>query len=1027
MCGYEARAGRREKRRPIFAYFLAQPPLPPVYDNTGSHDSQYGVERGTRSGTSTAVLRRRFSKTQEREWAARIAQDVRKNERATDIVKRWLPAIALSNRREFCNFVPPLNDESFQLFVRFFWLVKAGERPRANQLLADGRRKWGLESRFHESIANRFLESGGDYALSNPSVSYYIRYPRAPTFKGKAAPAKARKISKIVGHKRSIDKRFSSTSSKRLAVAQPGSKEKRRLSAKARLTLQGKNAAPGQVKRVRMNKGVDVTGLEAGTSDLAGIPQDGRGMPPFPVVSDCSLVPGNGIMSRSIPVLAKTWPSTSSIRAEERALKRASMRTAKSSRKRRCSIHDSLSPRPTVNSQNVLRMTEDGAITKPDRDLVHTEAREVGFHVDGRYSLPPLAFDNAGTDVTEDVDDPFGCALEEYPGISSVGSGRERRVALPPRPLAPLPVIPPIWAQSRQEVCESLDSFRSFQGGVYHSNDTVKGYLLGAHSSSRDLFHHGGRLIISHGGGKAEALHAKNRRMEIQGPADQLEDDRSVRALLNNYKSGRPLVILADDKYALFPFDLTASGYTYVVLGLYWIAHAWAELQQVDENHSVVRYKFAFQWCEGQGDPWWQPRTEVSVATEDPNSQLRGDGPGVNTSEERKNSASESKALQYQITRYFCPDCKLKSLVVYQGAPMCLQPSCVAFFREYQTTEDFQRCTQTLSYSTELLQLRPANHLPVSADSLFPPSPSDVNTTSRPFAKGLHCRDCGRLSTRFKWECYECSYCHRVYEAPRFIFSHKDFWLQEQALKFFQHRVAEDSGIVIRELEFRSQAKGSALLQVQTFDLPHNRGHVHLIPGHPSVNMGANALFLDYQKQAASGEIQFRRWPLRAHKCRGQLLSNYFSQNTGAPYQYIGGAERTTPLEDGAKAVLDALALIKDRITTALGRDIPFNEVLSAAYMEKQKMTFHSDSERGLGPVVASLSLGSAAEMHFRLHSKYTFTEGHRKVAMSLLLRHGDVLVMEGAGVQEYYEHAVVPKNFRIVATARFISPENYT
>ena len=60
--------------------------------------------------------------------------------------------------------------------------------------------------------------------------------------------------------------------------------------------------------------------------------------------------------------------------------------------------------------------------------------------------------------------------------------------------------------------------------------------------------------------------------------------------------------------------------------------------------------------------------------------------------------------------------------------------------------------------------------------------------------------------------------------------------------------------------------------------------------------------------------------------------------------------------------------------------------------------------------------------MHFRLHSKYIDAEGHRKVAMSLLLRHvcslnlqvgpyylpvipqGDVLVMEGAGVQEYYE-----------------------
>ena len=43
-------------------------------------------------------------------------------------------------------------------------------------------------------------------------------------------------------------------------------------------------------------------------------------------------------------------------------------------------------------------------------------------------------------------------------------------------------------------------------------------------------------------------------------------------------------------------------------------------------------------------------------------------------------------------------------------------------------------------------------------------------------------------------------------------------------------------------------------------------------------------------------------------------------------------------MEDGAKAVRGALELIKQRIAIALGKEVPFNEVLSAAYMEKQKM-----------------------------------------------------------------------------------------
>lgn len=84
-------------------------------------------------------------------------------------------------------------------------------------------------------------------------------------------------------------------------------------------------------------------------------------------------------------------------------------------------------------------------------------------------------------------------------------------------------------------------------------------------------------------------------------------------------------------------------------------------------------------------------------------------------------------------------------------------------------------------------------------------------------------------------------------------------------------------------------------------------------------------------------------------------------------------------------------------------------------------MAFHSDSEVGLGPFVAGLSLGSPALMHFRLRAKYDRDKNLKSIAITFVLRHGDILVMDGAGVQEYYEHTVVPTNFRIAATARWI------
>lgn len=82
---------------------------------------------------------------------------------------------------------------------------------------------------------------------------------------------------------------------------------------------------------------------------------------------------------------------------------------------------------------------------------------------------------------------------------------------------------------------------------------------------------------------------------------DQTADDMSVRALLENHKQSRPLVLLIDDKYDLFPYDLSASKVTYAILGFYTIAYAWAEYQSADNGRGrVIRYKFAFHWCEGQ-------------------------------------------------------------------------------------------------------------------------------------------------------------------------------------------------------------------------------------------------------------------------------------------------------------------------------------------------------------------------------------------------------------------------------------------
>lgn len=70
--------------------------------------------------------------------------------------------------------------------------------------------------------------------------------------------------------------------------------------------------------------------------------------------------------------------------------------------------------------------------------------------------------------------------------------------------------------------------------------------------------------------------------MECQQASDQLSDDKSVRALLSNYRNRRPLVLLIDDKYALFPYDLASKGVTYAILGFYTIVCAWGTCFETD-------------------------------------------------------------------------------------------------------------------------------------------------------------------------------------------------------------------------------------------------------------------------------------------------------------------------------------------------------------------------------------------------------------------------------------------------------------
>ncbi|KAJ4468124.1 hypothetical protein J3R30DRAFT_3346674 [Lentinula aciculospora] len=647
-----------------------------------------------------------------------------------------------------------------------------------------------------------------------------------------------------------------------------------------------------------------------------------------------------------------------------------------------------------------------------------------------------------------------------------------------------LPVMPHIWAQSRQEVCESFDWFRSYQGGVYFANNVTKGYLLSGFPAKRDGFFHHGKLIISHGGGKAQSLHQLKGQTKLKLADDQKAEDKSVRALLTNYRQQIPLVLLIDDRYALFPYNLGGKNIAYAVLGVYNITHAWAEHEVTTSGQRHVRFKFSFQWCEDQGEPWWHASNDKSLQnrvihmpilpiTCDEN--LESDNARTSERDHEEdfvnilpdNECTPSTAVVYseKITPKFsrhipvktsefllsertpgsadrrCLYCDMRSPSVFSVGWGCLNAACVYFWRLPDAGNKL--IPEELDFEEAFLQMQPSLPLDIGFRSINPPqpvtNPRDKITTLQSFTRGMHCIKCGRLScryalgslfiikfsddmlVRYKWEHWECANCQNVLAVSGTIRHVKGLKGLHPGVSFQWNSVAKGTGITKTSL--RLFGNGETAGNVQTFCLPEGRGKIHHIQ-HNSMGPLArlDTLFEEYQRQAVDGTLPFRRWPLRSHKLRGALLTNYFSQNCGVPYHYVGGTANTLSWEEAPSAVVEAKKFIEERTNQALNSEqIVFNEVLSAAYMEKQKMSFHTDDEKGLGPVVAGLSLGSPALMHFRRRDVKHGPE--RKTCLSIVLRHGDVLVMDGIGVQQFYEHMVEPTNFRIAATARWINP----
>jgi alkylated DNA repair dioxygenase AlkB len=210
--------------------------------------------------------------------------------------------------------------------------------------------------------------------------------------------------------------------------------------------------------------------------------------------------------------------------------------------------------------------------------------------------------------------------------------------------------------------------------------------------------------------------------------------------------------------------------------------------------------------------------------------------------------------------------------------------------------------------------------------------------------------------------------------------------------------------------------------------------------------------------------------------------------NYGMPYKFVasGGSQS---FEEAPWPVIECrrrLNWAQKMFLNEQSEYMDFNEQLIFAYLEGQKIEYHDDGESGLGPRIATFSLGGRAKMHMRMKAKHfvgcsktgIFTEerpvpgsidGERmyekrlekweelqrikkdtaaynkrrkeipkelgifdkktKKAQDLVtvtLSHGDIIIMDGYDIQKYLEHKVVPEGYlRFALTCRTVLPDH--
>ncbi|MBW0484426.1 hypothetical protein O181_024141 [Austropuccinia psidii MF-1] len=607
----------------------------------------------------------------------------------------------------------------------------------------------------------------------------------------------------------------------------------------------------------------------------------------------------------------------------------------------------------------------------------------------------------------------------------------DRSSWIQPEKLRKIGPHPPLFACYRQELCETLEYYRSYHCGVYHINGHARGCLLNGHPSKGDCFEDGGKVIITHAGGGRKAKLPKCDESIALTAFKPCESDwhqhHAVESLLFCLNNQIPIVLLAGEAYFFMPWIRSRYKATYVVLGFYLITHVWPERCQQTQQ---VKFKFRLQWLSSQGSPWWT--VDLSY---DQRCQV-----------ESTSYQSNANHLFFFENAYESAFCGKKSDGIYCDSSVCSNNKRQEFF--HSSTSNFNGKHNLLSsevstYSRWFLRYQAHYETDGRVPHSLKPKQILQNLSQTDIVElsfvGAYCERCGRISCRIRWTQFTCPTCEfqvKLKASQQSCVSHPVFSASTVAASNWISRTSDVCSYGIT---------GIPEWQAVVYHLACTDGFI--VHARPLVSQThrLEKLFRNLQVKKKLTR-PFQRHRLKLSKTNG-MIGQQFTMNYGTPYRFTSEAP-TIPWEEAPKDIVRTKAWLEEtvnsintatklQIPTELSKGLPdeihFNQILECCYVANSGMNYHSDDEPGVGPIITSLSLGKTATMHFRrkplnkrsISSSQPATLPMRPLrrnnfpSLRMELRHGDIVIQNGKAIQDSWHHSITSPGFRIELLGR--------